>query len=442
MQAAVRPCLTASVAVAAAGTLALSPMALPQPATHTASLPQLNSSVRLTAYDPIAPWIDAINTAAAGATTIANAAGSTPFPLLQQIVANQLTYLGEVLQNPGNFSKVLTQISANIQAANEISTLINADYATIVTATGQTLDLWHSLARYAASVVFQANPVAGTLLNVLSSPASGVLIGLAGPMLSPAVALSNSVQTIVTALSQPTPDLTTAAQTVLNIPASMFNAALNGATVNLGAVTSAVNNSGLLPAGITLKSLTISLGGLFTPGNTGLANGIGGSIFNSVGVDVGLPGWDAVLAGHAVGPIAALTVMGQLVAKAIGWSGTGNPLSSVTSLASTSTANTAAAATSIPQAAAHQVATQQVAQKLNAVTTAPTPKSTAATAAQPTSTAATATGKDSGTSSQPANKKSDAKVSRAGRGSSAKSDSAAKSNSTGSHSDNKGGSGK
>ncbi|MDH6244963.1 outer membrane porin GjpA [Mycobacterium sp. OTB74] len=497
MQIAVRPRLTAGVCMAGAGMIAFTALAPALPDVHMKALPAVSSAaVRLTAdSNPFQAWTDTYNTAVAGATAIANASTGTPFPLLQQIIANQVTYLGEIVQNPSNFSTVLNQISTNVQAAVAASTLINASDDTVSSVTSNTLDSLHYALLTVIPYLLPAGSTTDTVtqvLNFLSSPLSGVLIGLAGPVLSPAVALANSVQSIVTALGQS--DLATAAQDAFNIPASMVNGFLNGATLDISAVAAPLANaSGLLPDGITLDGLTLSLGGLLTPGSTLSRTGVGGSIFNAAGLDLTLFGDPLSVAGSAVGPLTAISTLGQVLAKAIGWSGTGNPLASlVTSLASSTTQNstsavsasaaktaaTSVAATSIPQAAASQVAAQttQAVQKLTtstvATSTAATnPAATQQNADQPSATSAesstasteaastgTAGGTDSNGSST-STKKSEPKVSRIGQSSSsstkpdspkstssavssAKTGSAAKSNSTGSHSDNKGGSGK
>ena len=85
--------------------------------------------------------------------------------------------------------------------------------------------------------------------------------------------------------------------------------------------------SGLLPEDLPVTSLSFAFGGLLTPGTTGLTGqGIGGSVLNSLGIGVlGLP-----IEGQAVGPLGALTNLSQMVAKAIGWDGTGNPLTDLT----------------------------------------------------------------------------------------------------------------
>jgi hypothetical protein len=451
MQIAVRPRLTAGVCMAGAGMIALTPLAPALPDMHMKTLPAVSSAaVRLTAdSNPFQAWIDTYNTAVAGATAIANASTGTPFPLLQQIIANQVTYLGEIVQNPSNFSTVLNQISTNVQAAVAAGTLINASDDTVSSVTSNTLDSLHYALLTVIPYLLPAGSTTDTVtqvLNVLSSPLSGVLIGLAGPVLSPAVALANSVQSIVTALGQS--DLATAAQDALNIPASMVNGFLNGATLDISAVAVPLANaSGLLPDGITLDGLTLSLGGLLTPGSTVGGTGVGGSIFNAAGLDLSLFGESLSVAGTAVGPLTAISTLGQVLAKAIGWNGYGNPLSSAAaSLASSTTqtstsavsasvaktATTSAAATSIPQAAASQVAAQttQTVQKLTTSTAATSTAATNPAATQQnsaqtpaasaessaTSSEAASTGTAAGTDSNGSStKKSEPKVSRIGQ---------------------------
>jgi hypothetical protein len=60
--------------------------------------------------------------------------------------------------------------------------------------------------------------------------------------------------------------------------------------------------------------------------------GVGGSIFNSVGIDfTGVPSVTTLDApSQAIGPIGALEGWGQTIADLLGWSGSGSPLADVT----------------------------------------------------------------------------------------------------------------
>jgi hypothetical protein len=183
----------------------------------------------------------------------------------------------------------------------------------------------------------QAVTVVKELLNVLSSPISGIAMGMIGPAVSPVVAVVNSVHNIVSALVAG--NFAAAMQGVINIPANIVGAVLNGANLNLDGLVPVLNNAGLLSPGTTLHNLNIQFGGLFSAGAvgvdpaTGEPTSIGGSIFNSIGLTtstdmMGFP-LDLEIPGIGIGPMGALVAFGQIVAKAIGWSGTGNPLAAL-----------------------------------------------------------------------------------------------------------------
>ena len=89
--------------------------------------------------------------------------------------------------------------------------------------------------------------------------------------------------------------------------------------------------------------------------------GIGGSILNSLGLTaetVLAPGFPLEITGQGIGPIGALVNLSHLLAKAIGWSGTGNPLApkaaaepAAATQVSVTKASTDNSITSIPQPA-------------------------------------------------------------------------------------------
>ncbi len=328
-------CAAATAAVVAAPLLQSAPVA-----AHLPALPSVSTAaVQLTAaYNPLQAWQDVFEAAGANVQKLGAEFSAAPAVLLQQILANQVTHLRTILQNPGSIGTVLGQVVNNVQAVVQAATLLNTDYNT-----GQafgSLDGWHYMALNITPKLLptendpRATQVITQVLNVLASPLSGVLIGLAGPAISPVVALVNSLTAAGAALS--TGDAMAALQHVINIPANVVGGFLNGANLNLGALVPLINGSGLLTHETTLHDLSIQFGGLLTAGVTGVdpvtgaANNIGGSILNSLGqvVTTGVMGFplDLPIAGQGVGPIGALMSLGQLLAKAIGWSGTGNPL--------------------------------------------------------------------------------------------------------------------
>lgn len=324
MESTVRPYLTAGLAMAAAGAVAFAPLALPRDVQIAAPQP-VNTSVELTAAsDVLNRWVEMVNTTSANATKVADFAFEAPGAVLQQAMVNQLGYLGDVLNDPASIGEVFQGIGANLQKAFQTATLQGFSENDLFGMVSQSNDGWHSLL---AVVIPQMLPegtpeFVGPLINFLASPLSGVLISLVGPMVSPAVAALNSIL----------------AGDLLNLPANVVDGFFNGATLNLDGLVPVISGAGILPEGTTINRLGISFGGLLSPGATGgpdeSTNGVGGSIFNSLDLSVttdamGFP-LDIDAVGQPLGPIAALANLSQMVAKALGWDGTGNPLTDLT----------------------------------------------------------------------------------------------------------------
>jgi hypothetical protein len=130
MHAAVRPYLTAGVALVGAGVVAVSPLTPPMPDIH---LPSVRSAaVELAAtvaqeVSPIDQWVQVVQTAVANLGALGQGLAADPDPILQQIIANQsanaailgtagtavvtaFTGLGQTL--PGALQTALTQLRA------------------------------------------------------------------------------------------------------------------------------------------------------------------------------------------------------------------------------------------------------------------------------------------------------------------------------------------
>jgi hypothetical protein len=362
---AVRSHMRAGVIALSASAIVLSPLAPSTPAVHLPSPSEVSSAaVRLAAaYNPLQPWIDVFQTAGADVQQLGQAFFQAPAVLLQQILANQVTHIGEVLKNPGSIGTVLGQVAKNVGAVVQAATLLNTDY------NGPQIygsaDGWHNILVQEIPKLLptvgnaQATKLITNVLNVLASPLSGVAIGLAGPLLSPVVALVNSATAVIKSLMAG--HLVAAVQSLINIPAQMVGAVLNGATINLNGLAPLINNAHILSDDTTLHGLSLALGGLLSPGavgdggTSGTVFGVGGSIVNALGQSLttsmmGFP-LDLDIPGQAVGPIGALIGFGRALAKALGWSGTGNPLAAKSASATAGAAGTqavAASATSIP----------------------------------------------------------------------------------------------
>ncbi len=296
MNTAVRPYATAGIALVGASIIAVSPVAPPPP--DVAISPQVRLSA---AIDPITPWRDVINTAEMNVSDLAAALREDPAPVLRQVIANQIGYLSEL----PDFGAIVGQISANLGAA------LAAPFATDLS----TLDEGHVLAFQILTGVemlpgFPALPAElQPLLNLTTTSLSGVLLGLVGPVVGPGLALGASTQAIIDDLTGDTPDPEAALNDLINIPAAMTGAFLNGGPVlDLTPVLSALGPVlGVeLPEGTTIG---VAMGGVLSPG---------GSIFDAL--DIGLPfgpGVVLTISGNGPGAIGSLIDLSKVIADAI-----------------------------------------------------------------------------------------------------------------------------
>lgn len=169
-------------------------------------------------------------------------------------------------------------------------------------------------------------PAVQFVASLAASPLSGALIGFAGPVLSPGVALINEAGSIVGDLTGASPNPAAAFATVLDTPATVTNAFLNGATLNLDPLIPVVNPfvSAGDSGGQNLTAVSVAFGGVLSPGETTYgANGTGGSLINSLGMGFafappdGDPGATISFQGAPVGPIGAtanlVDIVGQLL---------------------------------------------------------------------------------------------------------------------------------
>ena len=291
MKIAVGSLTPASLVLASAGIIAVSSAISP--------LPHLEKpTVALIAVDdPLTAWEDVLQTASANATTLYDQWAADPFPALQQVGDNLAGYLANL---PGDAGTISTQIVDDLQAAFaaafEGST--NSFLADAIPALTNYQDLY----------------------DFAASPASGVLLGELGTVLSPILALNDSIQDIVSDLSGATPDLTAALDNLLDIPANIADAYLNGQfldgtspEIDLGSLISAL---GVAP--YYSVDATLPLGGLLSTD--------GGSLLSALALSIGYapPCSDDICFGEfsfqlggAVGPLAALEVLAQDIAQAI-----------------------------------------------------------------------------------------------------------------------------
>ncbi|MFV8170088.1 outer membrane porin GjpA [Mycolicibacterium peregrinum] len=322
----------AGVVVTAAGLIAATPGISPVPAVAQHDIHA--DAVRLTAgWDPFAPLQAAFDTAKANGTILGDNFLLAPGVGLQQAIANQLGYAKQLFDDPSSSEAVSQQFAANAMKVLTGLTLIGADEETRDAVVKHTLGGMHGMALdlFPGFLAEGVDPEAfSAVMNVLASPLSGVLIGSIGPVVSPAVALLNSAVAISNALQAG--DSTAALSSLLGVPAGMVDAFLNGANLNLDALAPMINDAGLIKDTVTIAGLNIAFGGLLTPGSTDRSTyeytdedgnkvtipSVGGSIFNSLGMDIKLGALPISVKGEAVGPIGALQGLSQTVGVLLG----------------------------------------------------------------------------------------------------------------------------
>ncbi|WP_420109534.1 outer membrane porin GjpA [Mycolicibacter arupensis] len=283
----------AGAALVAAGMLAGSPAVPALPIITTAPPVQLAASI-----DPFGPWVDVFN------TTVAN--GALVFDAVKDAIAG----FADTLEG---------QFAAATFIGVDVATPEGSDLA------AQTLDWNHLWAlQYLSGMDFgmgipQIEPVepAATLLTLLSSPMSGVLMGLVGPLFSPGVELFNNIGSIFDNLGGG--DFEAALQDLLAVPANVVGAFFNGATLNLDALVPLLNDVLQVPEGNAVLGASFDFGGLFTPGETDAGN-VGGSIFNSLGLDLQMMGMGMPYSapGEGIGLIASLVNLVEMFAAGMG----------------------------------------------------------------------------------------------------------------------------
>lgn len=359
-----RPWITTGVVVLASTSLiAATPVDKPQPPDIKTAAVQLTA-----AFDPLTEWQQVIQQAFANATDIWNHFAPAPFPTSQQILVNQIGFLEEVLKNPSTIADIPGHIqdkfngavnaaitpftpvnpepyiypsldSSPITIPIRIATLFGVPVTTSVTLAGKEglLNiLQNGLAIPGTTTTLPILPLIlgdqlaaeiQPYLAFAGSPLSGVLWGTIATLLSPALQFNADVTAITDALDSSTPNFTAAFQDLLNAPANITGAFLNGyGDIN---VDTLLTDFGISDAGVP-SSLTADLGGLLSPAGS-LLNGLDFTEMLGLGCPNPLCATFDIPS-TAVGPIASMIGLDQAIAEAIGWSGVGNPLDALLTL--------------------------------------------------------------------------------------------------------------
>lgn len=295
-----RPCATAGVAVLGASAIAIAPVVV------TPSLPDLkmvSAAVTLNAaIDPLTPLLELFNSSEVNVAALVGEWLEAPAPVLQQLIANQIGYLGQL----PDIGAILEQMGTNLVAG------LRSPFAEDLSSLGPLHQgIYELIVDGIPGAIEPAPPQLVPLLEFTTTYLSGVLVGLAGLVMNPVLALGAGVGTVVQNLFGGQADLAAAVDALINIPTAMVDAFLNRGQSMV--VTPLLTALGLdLP--IPGMEVELTFGGLLSPG---------GSMFNSLNLIFG-PGDE--LAGQGAGLIGSLIAMSKAIAEAIGWDGEGNPL--------------------------------------------------------------------------------------------------------------------
>ncbi|ADT97820.1 hypothetical protein [Mycolicibacterium gilvum] len=295
-----RPYATAGVAMLGASAIAIAPVVV------TPTLPDLkvvSTGVQLNAaIDPLTPLLELFNSSEVNVAALVDAWLEAPAPILQQIIANQIGYLGQL----PDIGAILAQMGTNLVAG--LRSPFAEDPSTLEPLHASIYEL---IVDGIPGAIEPAPPQLVPLLEFTTTYLSGVLVGLAGLVMNPVLALGGGIHSVFQSLIGEDADLGAAINTLINIPTAMADAFLNGGQSMV--VTPLLTALGLeLP--IPGMEVELNFGGLLSPG---------GSMFNSLNLVFG-PGDE--LPGQGAGLIGSLVALSKVIAKAIGWDGEGNPL--------------------------------------------------------------------------------------------------------------------
>lgn len=312
MQQALRPYVTAGVALVGASMIAITPAATPM-----AGIQQVGRDVALTALGDI-DFTSAFDTAFqnAGDNLKSLSTGlEDATKALTDAVHTHSSGLTDLFENPKELLAALSFLGTD-----EKKFLQPLSLDTLSNNHGLLFDV---LLDPSALGTTPLDPDIMDVIQFLSSPASAELIGALGPEISPFIALFNDIDAIQAALSGSTPNITTALQDLVNIPGNMLNGLLNGATLNLDSLVPDLAKADLpLPSGMDITGLSYDFGGLLTPGvvtGDGDNAGIGGSIFNGLGLNLdGVPVLSTLdIHGHGVSMAGGLASIENVLADVI-----------------------------------------------------------------------------------------------------------------------------
>lgn len=247
MHAAVRPYLATGVALVGAASIAVMPIQPSNPLIAVPAVPAISSQAfTLTAQtNPIALWAEVFSDAIANVGALGGDVLSDPAPVVRQLLKNQLGYLGTAVgagksmvdgavqyltpSNPYSLPAGIETAIGQLRSGQIAEAFITLSQTLISTPVGMIIGL--PLA--GSGLLDVPAKIAQNLTDALSaalslSNALPLLSGAMGPAIGAIDALGESLQDVVQALGSGR--LVEALTAVINIPAQLTSAVLNGYT--------------------------------------------------------------------------------------------------------------------------------------------------------------------------------------------------------------------
>ena len=245
MHTAVRPYATAGVALVGASVIAVSPLAPPLPDIHIASpLAHVAASVELAAFvNPITEWVNVIGATVANLGGLGQEIVANPAPILTQFLTNQLGYAQTLGTAAGQ------TVTSIVSSLSDLPTVLSTAFGFL--ATGDVFDAINTLWSYAVfdllllpalplleSVITVAEDITANINSVVVNGIvdSGALLIAALSLFVPAnsalAQFAFTAQDIVTAAGSG--DFVTVLSDIINLPAFVTGAFLNGTPTDLG----------------------------------------------------------------------------------------------------------------------------------------------------------------------------------------------------------------
>ena len=318
-----RSYLTAGVAVFGAGAIALSPVQ-PLPAELALAPQRVSAALAVelaAAVDPITRLVEVIQESADNVTALFGAVADSPLPIIEAVIANAGVYLSEL----PDVGAIVQQIVGNLGNA------ARAPFAVPASCLGEDVSACESISDVPVTTV----PILGEIsqrdvyallplllgdsyeslapiLQFTTTPVSGVVLSLIGPVVAPVLSVVNSVTSVIDYLGAS--DFQSAVFELINLPTNAIGAFLNGGQfLDLAPVLSLLGVE--LPSEIT--SIGFQMGGLLSPG---------GVLFDGVAAEASIanplaplppPTIDIIDPGLPVGPIGSLLGLRGSIADAI-----------------------------------------------------------------------------------------------------------------------------